>query len=245
MDDVTQTNGDEAPAVAATVDNQTSEADVQTNEVAPEATQQSEGTAEIKATETAEDKLYAGKYKSVEELEKAYKNASSEASRIAQDKAELSRILNESFAEPEPQVQAQADPYAVEPDPINNEIENLKRVTAVQSFIMSHEGADAGAMQEVLNSDPLVKQIQGHEAKLEYAFLRSQNMSQKKAVAEATNNAVQSTKAKIVEKQTAQVESSKVTEQVDEKSELKNKFTQGSYEDRENARRQYIRKYLI
>ena len=223
---------------------ETSEASTQTNDGTPEATQEIEGNTEIKATDTVEEKLYAGKYKNVEDMEKAYQDLQSKFTNTAQEKAELSRILNESFAEPEPQAQP-ADPYAVEPDPLNNEIERLKQVTAVQSFIMSHENADAAAMQQVLSSDPMIKQIQGHEAKLEYAYLRSQNMSQQKAIESATKEAVQQTKAKIVEKQTVQVESTKANEQVDEKSDLMSRMSQGSYEQRESARREYIRKYLV
>ena len=222
-----------------------SEASTQTNEGAPEATQQLEESVEVKATDTAEEKLYAGKYKSAEDMEKAYQELQSKYTTTSQEKAELGRILNEAFTPQEPQVQPQVDVYSEEPDPINNEIENLKRVTAVQSFIMSHDDADAGAMQKVLNEDPLVKQIVGHEAKLEYAYLRSQNMTKKQAIAEAQKQAVQQTKAKVVEKQTAQVESANVTEKVDEKGDIMSRMSQGSYEDREKARREYIRKYLV
>jgi hypothetical protein len=70
-------------------------------------------------------------------------------------------------------------------------------------------------------------------------------MSQQKAIDSATKEAVQQTKAKIVEKQTVQVESTKATEQVDEKTDLKNRMSEGSYEQRESARREYIRKYLV
>lgn len=244
MEDDTQTSQTVDPAATdtSTQVNQ-SEAITQTNEGTPEATQQTEETVEIKAEDTVEDKLYAGKYKSVEDMEKAYRELQSKATKDSQEKAELARILNESFAAPEPQVQA--DPYAIEPDPINNEVENLKSQVAVQSFIMTHPNADASSMQEVFNTDPLVKQISGHEAKLEYAFLKSQSMSSSKAIAEARKTATQETKAKIVEKQTVQVESSKATEQIDEKSDLKNRMSSGSYEDREKARKEYIRKYLI
>ena len=244
MEDDTQTSQTAAPdATDTTAQVNQSEAITQTNEGTPEATQQTEETVEIKAEDTVEDKLYAGKYKSVEDMEKAYRELQSKATKDSQEKAELARILNESFAAPEPQ--AQADPYAIEPDPINNEVENLKSQVAVQSFIMTHPNADASSMQEVFNSDPLVQQIQGHAAKLEYAYLKSQSMSSSKAIAEARKTATQETKAKIVEKQTVQVESSKATEQIDEKSDLKNRMSSGSYDDREKARKEYIRKYLI
>ena len=202
--DETQTSQTVDPAATDTSAQVTqSEADVQVNEVTPEATQQTEGTVEVKAEDTVEEKLYAGKYKSVEDMENAYKELQAKATRDSQEKAELARILNESFTAPEPQTQAQADPYAIGPDPINNEMENLKSQVAVQSFIMTHPNADAASMQKVLNSDPLIQEIQGHQAKLEYAFLKSQSMSQNKVIEEAKKIATQETKAKIVEKQAA------------------------------------------
>lgn len=234
------------PAVADTsapVDQ--SEASTQTNE-APEATQQQEETAEIKATDTAEDKLYAGKYKSPEDMEKAYKELESKFGQTTSEKAELSRILNEAFANPAPaQAKVQEDIYSDEPDPVNQEIENLKRVTAVQSFVMNHPEADAAALQTVLSTDPYVKQISGHEAKLEYAYLRSQNMAQSKAIAEAEKKGAQATQAKIAEKQVAQVEAAQKAVPTDEEEELLVKAVGGSPADAKAARAALIRKHLV
>lgn len=218
-----------------------SEASTQVNE-APEAASASQ-EADVNATDTVEDKLYAGKYKSVEDMEKAYTELQSKFGQTTSEKAELSRILNEAFT-PTQQAQEAVDDYS-ESDPVNQEIETLKRTTAVQGFIMNHQDANPAEMQKILSEDPLVRQISGHEAKLEYAYLRSQNMGHSKAVAEAKKTAASATQAKIVEKQTAQVEAVKTSEQTDEKSELKGRMASGSYEEREKARREYIRKYLV
>ena len=246
MNDETQTTEVEAPVSTDTVETQASEASTQTTNEAPEAAQTQEGQSEITATDTVEDKLYAGTYKTVEDMEKAYAELNSKFTNTSQEKAELSRILNEAFATPSEQPLVQQDVYGEEPDPVNTEIENLKRVTAVQSFIMSHTDANADAMQQVLNSDPLVKQITGHEAKLEYAYLRSQNMGQQKAIAAAEQKAVERTQAKVVEKQAAQVETTRKVDTSDEGSELFNRAT-GNYSkaDRDKARMEIIRKNLV
>lgn len=246
MNDDTQTTEVEAPVTTDTVETQTSEANAQQTQEAPEAAQAQEGTPEVNVTDTVEEKLFAGKYKTVEDMEAAYKELNSKFTNTTQEKAELSRILNEAFATPEQPQVVEQDAYGMEPDPVNSEIENLKRVTAVQSFIMSHEGANADAMQQVLSTDPLVKQISGHEAKLEYAYLRSQNMGQQKAIAAAEQKAVERTQAKVVEKQTAQVETTRKVDTGDEGSELYNRAT-GNYSksDRDKARMEIIRKNLV
>lgn len=243
--DETQVTGSDAPVTTDTADAPTDKADVQVQEAAPEAAQQTEENAEIKATDTAEEKLYAGKYKSAEEMEKAYTELQSKFTTTASEKAELSRILNEAFVDPAPQAQAQDDDF-VEPDPTNQEIENLKRVTAVQGFVMNHQDADAASMQKVLSEDPLVKQISGHEAKLEYAYLRSQNMSQQKAIAEAQKTGAQAATAKIAEKQVAQVEAASKTSEQDDGSDLYDRAT-GNHprEVRDKARLELIRKNLV
>lgn len=246
MNDDTQASQAQEPVQDTSSSVDISEASAQSNEVAPEAAQVQEGTPEVNATDTVEEKLYAGKYKTVEDMESAYKELNSKFTNTTQEKAELSRILNEAFATPQQPVVEQQDVYGIEPDPVNSEIENLKRVTAVQSFIMSHEGANADAMQQVLNSDPLVKQISGHEAKLEYAYLRSQNMGQQQAIAAAQQQAVQQTQAKVVEKQAAQVETSRKVDTSNEGSELLDRAT-GNYSkaDRDKARMDIIRKNLV
>jgi anti-sigma28 factor (negative regulator of flagellin synthesis) len=71
-------------------------------------------------------------------------------------------------------------------------------------------------------------------------------MSSSKAIAEAKKNTATETQAKIVEKQTAQVEAAQQTATaVDEKAELKEKIASGTLTERVQARREYIRKYLI
>lgn len=240
-----QTEEPEATDTSTQAD--TSDAGTQTDE-APEATPAVEEQPEVKATDTAEEKLYAGKYKTVEEMEKAYQELNSTFSKTSQEKAELSRILNEAFAAPEPSSAppSQDDLYQEESNPVNQEIESLKRQTAVQGFIMNHQDADASQMGKILAEDPLVKQISGHEAKLEYAYLRSQNMAQSKAIAEAEKKGAQATQAKIAEKQVAQVETAgKTAERTDEKSELQERMSTGPVEQREKARREYIKKYLV
>ena len=249
VEDTQATDVDAPDTTADTAITQPSEASDQIENKAPEATLETEAEeaqpTEVKAEDTVEEKLLAGKYKTVDDLEKAYKSAEAKLHTEASEKAELARILNESFATPEPV--SDTDAYeSDEPNLVNQEIEGLKRVTAVQSFIMSHQDADADSMKEVLASDPLVKQISGHEAKLEYAYLRSKNTAQPKAIEEAQKQATQATQAKIVEKQTAQVESAQSSEQIDENSELYEKAT-GNYsqEDRDQARRELIRKNLV
>lgn len=226
---------------------QQNEASVQTKET-PEATQ---GQTVEETTQTgvnAEDtveKLYAGKYKSPEEMEKGYKELESKFGQTTSEKAELSRILNEAFTTPEPVQPVATEDFDDEPNPLSQEISNLKRSQAVSTFVMLHPDADSASMKEVLDTDPFIGQITGHEAKLEYAYLKSQNIATPKAIAEATKKAAQDTQTKIVEKQTAQVETAKSAEKIDEKTELMSKMSQGSVEERAAARRQYIRKYMV
>lgn len=238
----TQTTGNDAPAqIADTADPQTSAADLQVTNDAPEAAPVEEPT--VKATDTVEEKLYAGKYKSVEEMEKAYTELQSKYTNTSQEKAEMSRLLTEAFSTPEPTVQNPDAPFE-EPDPVQSEIESVKRSQAVMMFVMNHQDADAGAMKEVLASDPLVKQIQGHEAKLEYAYMKSQSMRQPKAIEEAQKAGAQQAQVKIAEKQTAQVESAQKAEEIQES--LMEKAT-GNYSgaEREAARKELIRKHLV
>ena len=251
MSDIdTQAAATEAPVLTDTVDEQVSTASTQSND-APDATQGTEAQetsqTEVEAADTAGDKLYAGKYKTVEELEKSYASLQSKFGQTTNEKAELSRILNEAFSTPDTATQtATDDGFGDEPNPVNQEIDSLKRVTAVQSFILSHPEADPTAMQKVLAEDPMMKQISGHDAKLEYAFLRSQNMTQSKAIAEAEKRGAQATQAKIAEKTAAQVEAVKASQPTDETSELRERAT-GNYsqEVRDQARRELIRKQLV
>lgn len=239
----TQAIEPDAP-VQDTADTQTSEANVQSND-APEATQVQEETPELNATDTVEEKLYAGKYKSVEDLEKSYQELQSKFGKETSEKAELTRILNEAFATPAPVTDTQDQGYE-EANPLADKVERIERQGAVQNFIFAHPDANASSMQEVLSTDPIVQQIQGHDAKLEYAYLKSQNMTSPKVIEAARNQAASQAQAKIVEKQAAQVESSRKAEQTDENSELYTKATGNfSKAERDAARQAFIRKNLV
>lgn len=243
MDDETLVSGSEAPVTTETVEDQPNQADVQVTNEAPEAAPETKDSS-VNATETAEDKLYAGKYKSVEDLEKAYKNASSEATKLSQERAQLSNELQSTFELEEAQSPIlDSNGYV---DPVAEKIERLERNDSVSRFIFAHPDADGNAVKEILTTDPIIQQIQSYDARLEYAFLKSQNMSSKKAVEEAKKTAATQTQAKILEKQTAQVESNSQTQKVDENSELYARAT-GNYSqvDRDEARRALIRKNLI
>jgi hypothetical protein len=231
-----------ATDTSATVD--TSDTSTQTNET-PEATQQTEGTAEVKATDTVEEKLYAGKYKSVEDLENAYRNAESKLGQTTSEKAELARILNDAFAEPVGQTTAQEEPYD-EPDPSARRWEQLETRQAITEFLLSHDDANPADLDKVLKTDPIVSQITTPQARLEYAYLRSQNMAQGKAIAEAEKKGAEATQAKIAEKQVAQVEAVKQTATQESGNELYEKAT-GNYtrEERTAARMELICKNLI
>jgi hypothetical protein len=207
----TQTVGTDAPLEDTAVAPTSEASEVQID--APEATQEQavaqETTApETNAEDTAEAKLYAGKYKSVEEMESAYQELNSKFTNTAQEKAELTRILDQAFAAPanEPVVDTG---YGYEEPLVNPEIEGLKRDNSVFKFITTHEDADASAMEQVLKSDPVISQIAGYDAKLEYAYLKSKTIAQPKAIAEAQRVAVEQTQAKTAEKQVAQVESAR------------------------------------
>lgn len=244
MDNDTQTTGNEAPD-KDTADTQASEAGVQTNNEAPDAAQEVK-EPEAKAEDTVEEKLYAGKYKSAEDMEKAYKELESKFGKETSEKAELTRILNEAFAVPDTSVADTNSDDDVETTPQENETEGLKRDTAVLKFIISHQDADGAEMKKILNEDPMIKQISGHDAKLEYAYLRSQNMSKSKAIAEAKKTGQEEAQAKTAEKTAAQVESAKKSEPIDEDGDLLEKAT-GNYDQatRDAARLKLIRKNLV
>jgi hypothetical protein len=59
------------------------------------------------AAEPTQEQLLAGKYKSVDELEKAYLNAQQSEGRLAQELGDLRRLVEERTAQPEPQQQQQ------------------------------------------------------------------------------------------------------------------------------------------
>lgn len=242
MSDETQTPGTDAPAVADTATTQPSEASETNTNEAPEATQAAEESQqEVKAEDTAEEKLLAGKYKSVEELEKSYKELESKYGKETSEKAELTRILNEAFTTPAESETGQEDTFE-EPSTDNK----LQQDMAVLKFAVFHQDADGNAIKEILATDPYVAQMSTPEAKLEYAYLRSQNMGSQKAIAEAKKTAASETQAKIVEKQAAKVETARKADTTDEVSELREKAT-GNYsqEERDAARRALIRKTLV
>ena len=60
-------------------------------QVAEDVSQETPDESETVSEETPEPKVFAGKYKSVEELERAYRDSQSEASRMAQRLAEYER----------------------------------------------------------------------------------------------------------------------------------------------------------
>lgn len=248
--DDTQATGTVAPEdiTTDTVDTQPSEASVQSNE-APEAAQidaEVKGTeaTEVKAEDTAAEKLYAGKYKTPEEMEQGYKNLESRFGKETSEKAELARILNDAFTAPEAKATETDDDYSTES--IDPRYDKLEKRTAVATFVITHPDANGDVINKILAEDPFVSNISGVEARLEYAYLKSQNIAKPKAIAEAQKKTAQATQAKILEKENAQVESAGRTVQTDENAELRNKAT-GNYNqaDRDAARKAWIRKNLV
>lgn len=207
MDDDTQAQvQSEAPVIADTAPAPTSSADVQANDT-PEAAVAQE--ASVNATDTVEEKLYAGKYKSPEDLEKSYIELQSKFSSTTQQKAELSRILADAFSEPvAPQVQTPAYDDYEEDSPTAQPVNDVvTRKVAVMEFSMSHPDADGAAMLEVLKNDPAAQRITDYETKLKYAYAMSRVTAQPKAVEEAAKQAQVQAQVKYAEKQAAQVES--------------------------------------
>lgn len=238
---------DKTPVVTDTVEStdntQETSASERQNET-PEATQIDEGKeSEVKVEDTVEEKLLAGKYKTPEDLEKAYKELESKYGSTSSNLAELTRTLTEAFVS-EASDDASQETYEGYEQP-NQSNEKLKQDNAIIKFMLSHGDANGEAMQKVLTEDPLISQINGYDAKLEYAYLRSQNMTQTKVIAEAKKEASKQAEVKVIEKQAAQVESSSRTEQVDEATELRSKAT-GNYtaKEREAARKSVLKKIL-
>lgn len=237
--DDTQASGTDAPQVD-TAEPQSSEASTQIVET-PEATPPAQGAeTEVKAEDTVGEKLFAGKYKTVEDLENAYKNAESKLGQIGSDrKAELERALNQGLTAP-------ADTGFDESTTVNPETEKIQRDMAALKFMTVHNDVDPETIKDILTTDPIVAQINGYDAKLEYAYLRSQNMAQSKAIVEAEKRGAETVLVKTAEKQTAQVESGRKAEQINESSELFERAT-GNYtrEERDKARLALIRKNLV
>lgn len=237
----TQAPETQAPAAADTaeIQDQSEAGDSQVS--VPEVSEEAQAETEVKAEDTTQEKLLAGKYKTVEDLEKSYKELESKYGKEASEKAELTRALTEQLTSPAPAVTE--DNYYEEPAAAPDD--SVKRDLAVMKFIMAHGNADATAMKDILATDPLVSQIQGYEAKLEYAHLKAQAAGQSKAVAQAAKEAKVQTVQKIAEKEIAQVESARKAEPADESGELHDKLTYGTEDERKAARQALIRRNLI
>jgi hypothetical protein len=208
---------------------------------APEASQGEQ--TDVKAEDTAEAKLLAGKYKTVEELEKAYSELHSEYGRTTSEKAELQRILNEAFTPPADNADTGYDDEQEVSTPAGDD--KTQRDVSVLKFTIAHPDADGTLMNEVLAKDPNVKYIKGYEAKLEYAYAQSQVQKMKNLMAEAKKQGAAEAQAKTAEKEAAQVETGKRTEPVDEQAELLDKAKNGTPEERKAARLALIRKNLV
>lgn len=184
-----------------------------TNE-APEAPQSAqEISSDVNATDKVEDeRLFAGTFKTVEDMERSYQELRSKATRDAQEKAELSRILSEALMSDTPVVQAPQsqvddyDDYTQTNNAPQNPDDAVTKKLALMEFAMGHPDADGDEMVKVLKSDPYIGQIGSYEAKLKYAYAVSRAQAQPKAVEQATRQAQLETQAKIAEKQAAQVE---------------------------------------
>lgn len=251
MPDDTLATESEAPVentdTAENQPSQTSEQDIEAPEATQEQAEVKETEApETKAEDTAEETLLAGKYKSVEDLEKSYKELASKYGRETSEKAELAKILNEALLTPEqtPVSQEALDSYE-ESDPVTTELDKLNKITAIQTFLITHPDANPESLTKVIQEDPMIQRISDNDAKLEYAYLRSQNMTQKKAIVEAEKKGAQAAQAKTAEKQVAQVESAKKAAPADEGAELMSTATSGNAEERRLAREALIRKHLV
>lgn len=212
---------DDAQVKADKATDQPNEADVQVKSEAPEATQdkveaKEAETTEVKAEDKAEESLLLGKFKNPEDLAAAYEQLESKATKDAMEKAELSKILNEAFTPEETQPAPQTVPPVYEdeddspePDLVTQKLQALEQKDAVRDFIFMHPDADGKSINEVLTKDPMLANINGYQAKLEYAYLKSKELAAPQALDEATKKAKQETTLKTAEKQNAQVESAR------------------------------------
>lgn len=214
----------------------------------PEATQEnlpSGGETEVKAEDTVAERLFAGKYKSVDDLEKSYKELESKYGQTANEKAELTRILNEAFVPPAANKTEDTEYYgSEEANTANPEIEEIRRDSAIVKFILAHNDADGELMKSVLAEDPMVSKISGYDAKLEYAYLRSQSIAQSKVLSDAKRQAQAEAHANMAAKEVARVEAASKAAPVDEGAELLAQATTGTPEERKAAREALIRKHL-
>jgi hypothetical protein len=229
MEDTQVPVGD-VPAHADTTAPQTNEADLQ-EVTPPNANPSNEENAQVvNAEDTGSEKLYAGKYKTPEEMERAYQDLQSKFTSTSQEKAEISRILTEAFAQPDPVAQ----PTAVVDDDFGDSTPSAPPVNdaqtrdlAVMKFMMTHDNVDAKQLQTVLATDPYVSTMGTYESKLEYAYLRSREQQSAQTVAEATRNAGLQAQVKTVEKQAAQVEQANRSQQPNPAAERNERIRQG------------------
>lgn len=237
------------PAAAATsTQEDTSMASEHNQADVPEAASSTEETS-VNATATAtseENGFLGGKYKTAQEFEEAYKELKNTYDRSAQEKAELSKILNEAFASDNATSDSQTEDDIYSTDTSAKPVDSgVNTKVAIMEFMMIHSDADGAALNEILKNDPMVAHISTPEAKLQYAYLQSQVQSKDKALASAKQEGVKTAQAKIVEKQVAQVETAQKAQAIDEKTELRNTYTSGNPDERAAARAEYIKKFLV
>lgn len=244
---MSETDTQAAPAQDPAQDTSTGQdAQGEASELTTEAPEASQGEqTDVKAEDTAGEKLFAGKYKTAEDMEKAYKELESKFGQTTSEMAGLQRILNEAFVTPETATQTEDTDYNDTGVSAPAADDSTKRDVAVMKFAIAYPDADGAAMNEVLAKDPVVKSINGYDAKLKYAYAQSKLQGQNTAIAEAQKRGAQEAQAKVAEKTAAQVETARKSETTDEKSDLKERMTTGSLEQREAARWEYIRKYLV
>lgn len=212
---------EQVPAAAENTPTQEVSEASQTSQEAPEATQETQqpetAETEVSAEDKANEKLYAGKFKSTEDLERSYQELEKRFSKETSEKAHLTRTLSDAFT-PAPAEPEEAYYEPATPDPVVSE---LTKKVAVMEFAQRHPDADGALMKEILQSDPYVQQITGNEGKLEYAYLKALAAGQQKAVAEAGKKSAEQAQAKFAEKQAAQVETAKQqAEPADDNQEL-------------------------
>lgn len=247
MDDTQTASEPQEPVTSTDTSSATDQTATEQVVTTPDATVAEQGTetpvTQISAEDTAESKLYAGKYKSVEDLEKSYIELQSKNGRDAAEKAELARTLEEILIAPQSDSRIEDVGSYGEVDPLATKVESLERLTTVQSFIFTHEDADATSMDKILREDPMIAHIANPMAKLEYAYNKSRNESSSKAIEAARQEASNQTIAKVAEKQSAQVEGAGSSTQPDENDELYEKAT-GNYgpQERKAARLAWLKK---
>lgn len=251
----TQTPAEENPQTEDTSQKQEqSEASGLAEQEAPEANQnEEEKDSGEKAEDTAEERLLAGKYKTTEDLEAAYKQLESKFGHKSNQVAELNSALTESLEqsqEAEVQTETESEEHqSTQPkvQPSASE-DNRDRDIAVMKFVMTR-GNEVSPEQtqeinKVLQSDPIVSQISTTEGKLEYAYQKSRNATNQQAMQKAQEEAQKETKAKMAEKEAAQVESGKKAEQPDGKEQLLSQAREGGPEEAKKARERLIREQL-